>query len=361
MGTILERTRKNGSKAYLAQIAIRKNGATVLRENRTFDRRAAAVAWIAKREKEVRDPEKLARIQSGSPTLAHAIDRYVNDSVRKIGRTKAQVLRSIKGFDIAIKSCPDITSADIFEFAQELAETRQPQTVANYLSHLAAVFSVARPAWGYQLNDQAMKDAFKVTKRMGLTSKARERDRRPTFEELDRLLAHFEDRSVRRPDAAPMHRIIVFALFSTRRLEEITGLQWADLDVDHGRVLVRDMNNPGQKIGNNIWCDLPQPSLDVIQSMPNSSEFIFPYSPGAIGAAFTRACKLLGIDDLHFHDLRHEGISRLFEMGCSIPHAAAVSGHRSWASLKRYTHLRQRGDKYEGWPWLDRVAVLSAV
>ena len=84
MGAIVERTRKSGSKAYLAQIAIRKNGATVLRENRTSDRRAAAVARIAKREKEARDPEKLARIRSGSPTLAHAIDRYVNDSVREI-------------------------------------------------------------------------------------------------------------------------------------------------------------------------------------------------------------------------------------------------------------------------------------
>src|SRR5215831_10607941 len=60
----------------------------------------------------------------------------------------------------------------------------------------------------------------------------------------------------------------------------------------------------------------------------------------------------LGIDDLRFHDLRHEGISRLFEMGKTIPQAAAVSGHRSWTSLKRYTHIRQTGDKYKGWKWL---------
>ena len=93
--------------------------------------------------------------------------------------------------------------------------------------------------------------------------------------------------------------------------------------------------------------------------MPNSAELIFPYSPGAIGPAFTRACKLLGIHDLRFHDFRHEGISRLFAMGCSIPHAAAVSGHRSWASLKRYTHLRQPGDKYEDWPWLEAVTSAS--
>jgi hypothetical protein len=36
----------------------------------------------------------------------------------------------------------------------------------------------------------------------------------------------------------------------------------------------------------------------------------------------------------------------LFEIGYNVPHAAAVSGHRSWTSLKRYTHLRQTGDKF---------------
>jgi hypothetical protein len=42
-------------------------------------------------------------------------------------------------------------------------------------------------------------------------------------------------------------------------------------------------------------------------------------------------------------------------MGATIPQAASVSGHRSWSSLKRYAHLRQTGDKYAGWPWLDMI------
>ncbi|MBN9403835.1 MAG: tyrosine-type recombinase/integrase [Burkholderiales bacterium] len=52
------------------------------------------------------------------------------------------------------------------------------------------------------------------------------------------------------------------------------------------------------------------------------------------------------------HDLRHECISWLFERGWNIPHVATVSGHRSWASLKRYTQIRQVGDKYQGLAWL---------
>lgn len=146
-----------------------------------------------------------------------------------------------------------------------------------------------------------------------------------------------------------MQKIVAFALFSTRRQEEITLLRWDDLDDD--RILVRDMKHPGDKIGNNVYCELPPEALAIVKSMPRVKPEIFPYSTDAISAAFTRACKILGIEDLRFHDLRHEGISRLFEMGRTIPQVAAVSGHRSWTSLKRYTHIRQSADKYENWKW----------
>ncbi len=44
--------------------------------------------------------------------------------------------------------------------------------------------------------------------------------------------------------------------------------------------------------------------------------------------------------DLHFHDLRHEVISRFFEKGLSVPEVALLSGHRDYRMLFRYTHLR---------------------
>lgn len=66
---------------------------------------------------------------------------------------------------------------------------------------------------------------------------------------------------------------------------------------------------------------------------------ILPYNAESVSAAFQRACNRLGIVDLHFHDLRHEGITRLFESGLSIEEVAVISGHRSWAMLHRYTHL----------------------
>ncbi|GIT85969.1 site-specific integrase [Roseobacter sp. OBYS 0001] len=288
--------------------------------------------------------------------MSDAIDRYVQESNKQIGRTKTQVLKSIKTFDIAAKHCDAITSADIVEFAQEkLNGGVQPQTVANYLAHLGAVFSIGRPAWGFPLNAQAMEDARKVADKLGITGKSRERDRRPTLDELDQLMQHFLDRSRRRPTSIPMHRIIAFAIFSTRRQEEIVRIRWKDLNVEGKRMLVRDMKNPGEKIGNDVWCDLQEQALAIIEAMPLIEDEIFPYSTDAISAAFTRACKLLEIKGLHFHDLRHDGVSRLFELGLNIPYVAANSGHRSWTSLKRYTHLRKTGDKYADWTWLAEV------
>lgn len=355
MGSITTRTRKDGTVVFFAQVTIGAGSKATHREGRTFERRPAAAAWIAKREKELRAPGGLEAATTVDPPLGDVIERYTKTSLREIGRTKAQVLRSILGYHIATLPCSKITSADIVAFAEELSQGRKPQTVANYLSHLGAIFAIARPAWGYPLDRQAMKDAFAVTKRLGTTRKSAQRERRPTLGELDSLMEHFGEVARRRPSSVPMQRVIAFALFSTRRLEEITRIRWADLDEAGSRILVRDMKNPGEKLGNNVWCDLPPPALAIVQAMPRVSEAIFPFSTDAITAAFTRACKFLGIEDLHFHDLRHEGVSRLFETGLSIPHVAAVSGHRSWTSLRRYTHLRQAGDKYAGWPWLARI------
>ncbi|WP_315729264.1 MULTISPECIES: tyrosine-type recombinase/integrase [unclassified Bradyrhizobium] len=67
---------------------------------------------------------------------------------------------------------------------------------------------------------------------------------------------------------------------------------------------------------------------------------IFPYNGRSVGTAFRRQCQQLRTDDLHFHDLRHEGTSRLFEAGFSIEQVALVTGHKDWKMLRRYTHLK---------------------
>jgi integrase len=283
------------------------------------------------------------------------IDRYIAESKNAVLGTKAQVLKTIKNSDLGEIKCSDITSNALVSFARELTKNVEPQTCGNYFSHLSNIFTVARPAWGYPLARQEFDDAVTVLKKLGLIRKGIERNRRPTLEELDRLMEHFGRINDHRPSSIPMQKIVAFAVFSTRRQEEITLLRWDDLDGD--RILVRDMKHPGDKIGNNVYCELPPEALAIIRSMPHEGDRIFPYSADAISAAFTRACQFLEIQDLRFHDLRHEGISRLFELGRTIPQAAAVSGHRSWTSLKRYTHIRQTGDKYKDWKWLSILPI----
>lgn len=355
MGTILARRRQQGGMAYMAKIILKRDKKVVHRESRTFETHKRAKDWLRDREAELAKPGALNG-EAPAVTLAQAIERYTADSRKKIGRTKEQVLNAILTHPIAAMHCDKVKAGDLVSFAKDLLKERQPQTVANYMSHLQAVFAVARPAWGYPLDLAEIKDAHVVTRRLGITSKSKQRDRRPTLDELDRLMASFVTRSVRRPASAPMHYLTAFAIFSTRRQEEITRITWADLDEANRRVLVRDMKNPGEKEGNDVWCDLPDPCLSIINAMPRIQAQIFPYGSDGISAAFTRACQFLAIEDLHFHDLRHDGVSRLFELGWNIPHVAAVSGHRSWSSLKRYTHIRQSGDKYAGWKWIEAVS-----
>ena len=355
MGTIVPRKRKDGTTVYHAQVVIKRDGRIAYRETRTFERKAAASAWIDKTEDALLNPRALDEVRQDDPPLRSVIERYMAESKKAMGRTKRQVLNTLKDeYEIADLTCSTISSADITSLATDLGRSRQPATVANYLSHLGAVFAIARAAWRYPLDPAVMKDGHLVAKKLGLTGKGKERDRRPTLAELNIILGHYQARE-REVEMLPMTKIVPFAIFSTRRQEEIVSIRWTDLDEDHNRVLIRDMKNPTVKAGNNVWVDVPPEAMKIITAMPKVDDRIFPYTTDAVSASFTRACQFLCINDLHFHDLRHDGISRLFELGNNIPHVATVSGHRSWQSLNRYTHIRQSGDKYKGWPWL-RVA-----
>jgi integrase len=359
MGTIITRKRGDGKPSYLCQIA-KKLGDKTVRENRTFHDHKEAKAWLRQRESELDNPNAFKTATAGAKTLGDAISRYIDEYGDEVGRTKSATLGIIQRHPIASMACRDISSTDIVTFARTIKtvtgrEAPAPSTTGNYLAHLGAVFAVAKMAWGYPLDSQAMKDAQFVLRKQRIVTKSVKRDRRPTLDELNSLLDHFEERQARAPRSGPMADIVLFALFSARRQEEITRIAWKDFERSTGkhpaRVLVRDMKNPGAKIGNDVWCELPPEAEAIIKRQPKNTECIFPYRVGGICAAFTRACRLLGIDDLHFHDLRHEGVSRLFEAGWNIPHVALVSGHRSWGSLQRYAHIRQRDDKYAGWKW----------
>ncbi len=142
-----------------------------------------------------------------------------------------------------------------------------------------------------------------------------ERDKRPIQEELDTLINCFELKP--RP-LIPVDRMIRFAVATAMRLEEITKVTWDDVDFRNRLSTIKDRKDPRRKEGNNQRV----PLLDLTgydgwevvleqRIVTHGRGQIFPHHHKSAGTAFHRACKELKIVDLHFHDLRHEGTSRL--------------------------------------------------
>ena len=136
-----------------------------------------------------------------------------------------------------------------------------------------------------------------------------------------------------------MSDIMWFAVHSARRQSEITSLLADDNDEKTQTGIVRNLKHPADrelfrrfKYTHEAW--------EIVCRQSHDEERIFPFEPKTIGAAFTRACRVLEIEDLHFHDLRHEATSRLFETGYSIVEVQQFTLHDSWGTLSRYTHLR---------------------
>ena len=67
---------------------------------------------------------------------------------------------------------------------------------------------------------------------------------------------------------------------------------------------------------------------------------LFTYTARGLSGAFLKLCRKVKIDDLHFHDLRHEATSRFFEKGLNPVEVATITGHKDTKMLMRYTHLR---------------------
>lgn len=371
MASYRERKLQDGTTSVTALIEIRiPKSPDKFRDSQVFDTRKKAERWAKDREEEIREQisvgQKPTKRSTSRRTLGDAIDRYLDKNLRTMGDTKAQVLRTIRNeYDIAKMRCHQITSVELVAFVEELHDRpnlSSASTASNYLEHLSAVFRIASSAWGFDLDRVEMQKARTACKDLGLTDKARKRARRPEMEELDKLMEHFMTQRAHDPRVVPMHIIVAFAIFSTRREGEICRIERRDYEPDEAenetRVMVRDLKHPGDKKGNDTWCTLPDPCRDIIAALPKhkkGEKCIFPYHADTISRRFTRACQFLEIEDLHFHDLRHEGTSRLFEMDWNIPRVAGVTGHRSWESLKRYAHIRAKRDVYESWKWLDAV------
>ena len=120
------------------------------------------------------------------------------------------------------------------------------------------------------------------------------------------------------------------------RRGEILGLRWADVDMGK-----RTLHLPITKNGESRTVPLSIRARQVLEGLPRDiTEKVFPISGTALRGLWNRACKRAEIEDLNFHDLRHEATSRFFEKGLNVIEVASITGHKDPRMLQRYTHLR---------------------
>lgn len=236
-------------------------------------------------------PGAIERASRKGHTVKEMIERYLVEAEKALplGETKRRTLNAIKNSYLGEKVDSDLTQQVLVDYALWRMSPEgggiKPQTAGNDLAHLGSALSLARAAWGYGIDAQAMPDARFVLKKFGYNLKSRERDRRPTLDELDKVMEHFFEMLQRRPSVAHMPKVVAFAIFSTRLMDEITRIRWGDLDEHRQAEKVQDMKNPGQKIGNDVWCYLPDEAWIIVQSMPRECREIFPYNTDSIGTA----------------------------------------------------------------------------
>jgi integrase len=328
---------------------VRRKGKYV---NETFLRRKDAEEWALEIERRIdRGEPSVARRSRDAKSFGDLVRLHQEDLQevgKRIGRSKAASLALLER-KLGRLRLPELSRDRLIQFGKERArEGAGPVTLAIDLGYVKTILSHAAAVHGVVLSMEPVVLARIALARLGLVGKGDERDRRPTQDELERLIAAFEANPRQQ---IPLGRIVRFAIATAMRQEEICRIELADFDQENKMLLVRDRKDPRRKSGNNQRI----PLLDVCgydacaiineqrtYSGKNSGR-IFPYNGRSVGTAFRRQCQELKILDLHFHDLRHEGTSRLFEAGFSIEHVALVTGHKDWKMLRRYTHLKPEG------------------
>ncbi len=395
MATFRVRPNSDGSISCRGEIRIRRGGEIVYREAETFRRKSEREAkklaerWAANRESQLDQPgvlEDLIRQRDEpeeSVTVAELFERYKAEvfPLKPWSRTKSDTLRQIAGSDFGELVATKVISSDIIDHCKRWSARSSPATAMQHYVYIRGVFGVARDLLRVPVQYAEVDAAQKVMTKLGIISKAKQRERRPSIEEMTDMVRLAYQRRMKwdkgnwqRADLIPMDKILLFAMFSGRRQEEIIKITRSGTDFEKRRVLVPDMKHPTKKKGNNVWCAVPDRAWRVLMSLPQSridgDDRWFPYYHRTLGDRFRMFLKESGhydpspdADNLRFHDLRHECASCLFELNgyqgqtWDVPRVADVTGHQDWGSLQRYTQIAQTEpyDKWAGWEWIDKV------
>lgn len=329
---------------------VKRDGKVVYNKTRTHDSKRLAEQWAQDVESRARTDvglsELVAADGSRGVTVADLIARYVAyiGKLKPLGATKAAVLQTLATSKLGARAVTDVTAAVLIDYCKQRREQHGngAATIAQYFGYLRQVFDLARPVWGVGVTVAPFDEARPVLAGLGLVGQGGERDRRLVGDEYARLLAWFERYDATRARGLRMAPVFRYAVAMAARRGEIVSILRADVDRQARTVVVRNRKDPRNKAGNDQVVPLLGEAWDIVEAQLASHDDarVFPYTEISVSTCFQRACEVLGIDGLHFHDLRHEGASRLFEAGYSIEQVALVTGHRTWHMLRRYTQLK---------------------
>lgn len=292
---------------------------------KSFSTWGRAKAWVSRCEAaRLRyAPQTVDEETVQNTTLGDIVLRYGREvsSLKRGAKAEAYKIAKIAESSLGGILLNDLHSKAISQYRNDRLQIVAPSTVRIELSIIRGAIERARREWGFEIpkNHAAM---------VSLPPPSRGRDRRLMPGELERL----EKELAGHPVALAVVR---FAVHTAMRRGEILRIRWRDVNL-----AMRMVYLPQTKNGTPRTVPLPDGAVKVLEDLEATGECAFPIDESALRWAWVQACQKAGVRDLRFHDLRHEGVSRLFEMGLSAPEVALISGHKTIAMLMRYLHLR---------------------
>jgi integrase len=199
--------------------------------------------------------------------------------------------------------------------------------VVRELNTVSHAIEIATREWGLWLPRNPVKLVRRPQVPRGRTRRLQE------GEELRLMLACDLGRT---PLLKPL---LVLALETAMRRGELLSLEWRHIDLNR---CVAHL--PLTKNGDSRDIPLSRRAVAILRVLiadeRRDTVRVFPVTGNSVRLAFEHLRARAGMSDLHFHDLRHEAVTRLFEKGLNIAEVSAISGHKELRMLQRYTHLR---------------------
>jgi len=316
MGTIRKRNGK-------FQAQIRRDGVPPF--SKTFTMKKDAIVWVRGIEARI-DAGEVNVAAPKATSLADLIKRYSQEiTPLKKGRdTEQRRLSRLLRDPITITPLSKLTSAKLAEFRDR--RMNDGVRAAQYdLILIRHCIKIARLEWGVSMPNNPV-DSIRIPN--GIKRRER-RLKKGEYEALREAAQHCKNLLI-----WPM---IDFAIETAMRRSEILALRWENIDDKYTIAMLPDTKN-----GSKREVPLTTKAKQLLGSLSKEEEYVFPMSDCAVRHTWDRLVRGAGIEGLRFHDLRHEAVSRLFEMGLSVPEVASISGHKDYRMLASYTHIDVR-------------------